>query len=90
VVGTTIPGCVRATAVDAFSLKYRVTLAEEARFHRSKDSHAVSLCDMHAKFVDVVPTAEILSYFDELPRVCSIANPQSQSGASEAGLEHVH
>jgi nicotinamidase-related amidase len=29
VVGTTTSGCVRATAVDAFSLNYRVILAEE-------------------------------------------------------------
>jgi maleamate amidohydrolase len=27
----------------------------------------VSLCDMHAKYADVVSTAEILSYFDQLP-----------------------
>jgi len=25
------------------------------------------LCDMHAKYADVVSTAEILSYFDQLP-----------------------
>ena len=27
----------------------------------------MSLCDMHAKYADVVSTAEILSYFEELP-----------------------
>jgi len=68
VVGTTTSGCVRATVVDAFSLNYRVTLAEEGCFDRSEASHAVSLCDMHAKYADVVPTAEVLSYFDRLPR----------------------
>jgi maleamate amidohydrolase len=67
VVGTTTSGCVRATVVDAFSLNYRVTLAEEGCFDRSEASHAVSLCDMHAKYADVLPTAEILSYFDQLP-----------------------
>jgi maleamate amidohydrolase len=66
VVGTTTSGCVRATVVDAFSLNYRVALAEEGCFDRSEASHAVSLCDMHAKYADVVPTAEILSYFDRL------------------------
>jgi maleamate amidohydrolase len=66
VVGTTTSGCVRATAVDAFSLNYRVTLAEEGCFDRSEASHAISLCDMHAKYADVVPTAEVLSYFDRL------------------------
>jgi maleamate amidohydrolase len=67
VVGTTTSGCVRATVVDAFSLNYRVALAEEGCFDRSEASHAVSLCDMHAKYADVVPTAEVLSYFDRLP-----------------------
>jgi maleamate amidohydrolase len=67
VVGTTTSGCVRATAVDAFSLNYRVILAEEGCFDRSEASHALSLCDMHAKYADVVPTAEVLAYFDRLP-----------------------
>ena len=67
VVGTTTSGCVRATVVDAFSLNYRVIVAEEGCFDRSEASHAVSLCDMHAKYADVVPLAEILSYFDRLP-----------------------
>jgi nicotinamidase-related amidase len=67
VVGTTTSGCVRATVVDAFSLNYRVILAEEGCFDRSEASHAVSLCDMHAKYADVVSTAEILSHFDQLP-----------------------
>jgi hypothetical protein len=67
VAGTTTSGCVRATVVDAFSLNYRVTLAEEGCFDRSEASHAVSLCDMHAKYADVVSTAEILSYFNQLP-----------------------
>ena len=67
VVGTTTSGCVRATAVDAFSLNYRVILAEEGCFDRSEASHAISLCDMHAKYADVVPTAEVIAYFDGLP-----------------------
>jgi maleamate amidohydrolase len=67
VVGTTTSGCVRATVVDAFSLNYRVSLAEEGCFDRSEASHAISLCDMHAKYADVVPTAEVLAYFERLP-----------------------
>src|SRR5262249_50085936 len=67
VVGTTTSGCVRATVVDAFSLNYRVILAEEGSFDRSEASHAVSLCDMYAKYADVMTTAEILAYFETLP-----------------------
>lgn len=68
IVGTTTSGCVRATAVDAFSLNYRVVLAEEGCFDRSQASHAVSLCDMHAKYADVLKVAEVLAYFDTIPQ----------------------
>lgn len=67
VTGTTTSGCVRATVLDAFSLNYRVALAEEGCFDRSQASHAINLCDMNAKYADVVKTAEILSFFDTLP-----------------------
>jgi hypothetical protein len=42
-------------------------LAGEGGFDRSKASHAVSLCDMHTKYADVVSTTEILSYFNQVP-----------------------
>jgi maleamate amidohydrolase len=67
VAGTTTSGCVRATVIDAFSYNYRVAVVEEACFDRSQASHAVSLCDMHAKYADVIHAAEALSYIDGLP-----------------------
>lgn len=67
VTGTTTSGCVRATVIDAFSLNYRVALAEEGCFDRSQASHAINLCDMNAKYADVVKTSEVLAFFDALP-----------------------
>ncbi len=67
VTGTTTSGCVRATVIDAFSLNYRVIVAEEACFDRSQASHAINLCDMNAKYADVVKTQAVLDYFDGLP-----------------------
>jgi len=67
VTGTTTSGCVRATVVDGFSLNYRITLAEEGCFDRSQASHAINLCDMNAKYADVVKTSEVLAFFDDLP-----------------------
>ncbi|MCK9913055.1 isochorismatase family protein [Microbacteriaceae bacterium K1510] len=67
VTGTTTSGCVRATVLDAFSLNYRVALAEEGCFDRSQASHAINLCDMNAKYADVVKAAEVLTFFDSLP-----------------------
>ncbi len=66
VTGTTTSGCVRATVLDAFSLNYRVAIAEEGCFDRSQASHAINLCDMNAKYADVVKTDEVLDYMDSL------------------------
>ena len=67
VTGTTTSGCVRATVLDAFSLNYRIALAEEGCFDRSQASHAINLCDMNAKYADVVKTSEVLAFIDKLP-----------------------
>ena len=68
VTGTTTSGCVRATVLDAFSNNFRVTVAEEGCFDRSQASHAINLCDMHAKYADVLPVAEVKSYLASLPK----------------------
>jgi maleamate amidohydrolase len=67
VTGTTTSGCVRATVIDAFSLNYRVAIAEDGCFDRSEASHAINLCDMHAKYADVMPGAEVIEYVKTLP-----------------------
>ncbi len=65
--GTTTSGCVRATVLDAFSENYRVALAEEGCFDRSQASHAINLCDMNAKYADIVKTDECIAYIEALP-----------------------
>ena len=66
VTGTTTSGCVRASVIDAFSQNMRVTVVEEGCFDRSQASHAINLCDMHAKYADVVGINEVLTFVDEL------------------------
>ena len=66
ITGTTTSGCVRATAVDAFSHNLRVAVVEDGCFDRSELSHAVSLMDMHAKYADVVDADGVTEYFDGL------------------------
>jgi nicotinamidase-related amidase len=68
VTGTTTSGCVRATVLDAFSNNFRVTIAEEACFDRSQASHAINLCDMQAKYADVLPVVEVTRYLASLPK----------------------
>lgn len=67
VVGTTTSGCVRATVIDAFSYNFRVAVVEEGCFDRAQASHAINLCDMHAKYADVVSLDETLGHVASLP-----------------------
>lgn len=66
VAGTTTSGCVRATVVDAFSNNFRSIVIEDACFDRAQVSHAVSLFDMNAKYADVVPSSDVLTYVASL------------------------
>jgi nicotinamidase-related amidase len=66
-VGTTTSGCVRASVLDAFSTNLRVAVVEEGCFDRSQASHAINLCDMHAKYADVVKLEEALAFVNALP-----------------------
>jgi len=68
VTGGTTSGCVRATVVDAFSYNYRVAVVEEGCFDRSQASHALSLCDVHAKYADVIKLDEAMTFIDTLPK----------------------
>jgi isochorismate hydrolase len=57
---------VRASAVDAFSHGYHVTLVEECCFDRSDISHKVNLFDMHHKYCDVMHIDEVLKHLDSM------------------------
>ncbi len=68
VVGVATSGCVRATVIDAFSNNYRVAVVGEGCFDRVEVSHAINLCDMHAKYADVVGVEEALAFIGSLPK----------------------
>jgi len=67
VAGTTTSGCVRATVIDAFSHNYRVAVVEDACFDRAEASHAINLCDLQAKYADVVGSDAVTDFFTGLP-----------------------
>jgi nicotinamidase-related amidase len=67
VTGTTTSGCVRATVLDAFSNNFRVTIVEDGCFDRSQASHAINLCDMNAKYADVVGSEEVVRFLQSYP-----------------------
>jgi len=60
-VGVSSSGCVRASAVDAFSHNFRVILIDEACGDRSPQAHKANMFDLDMKFADV----ESLDYITE-------------------------
>ena len=65
--GCTTSGCLRATAVDAYSFNFKVVIPEECAFDRFESSHAINLFDLNCKYADVVPVAEVAQYMGGLP-----------------------
>jgi nicotinamidase-related amidase len=60
--GETTSGCVRASAVDAYSHGFRVVVVEEATFDRSPLSHKVNLFDLSLKYARVLHTEQAVDY----------------------------
>ena len=64
--GESTSGCVRASAVDAYSHGFHVVLVEECCFDRSPVSHKVNLFDLHHKYADVMHVDEVKAHLDTL------------------------
>jgi nicotinamidase-related amidase len=67
VFGESTSGCVRASAVDAYSNGFHVVLAEEACYDRSPLSHKISLFDLHHKYADVIRIDGIVADLNARP-----------------------
>lgn len=72
VTGMVTSGCVRATAVDAFSHNFITIVPEECVADRVQTSHKVTLFDLNMKYADVVGMAEVLGYLAELDRTVGV------------------
>ncbi|NQY02914.1 MAG: isochorismatase family protein [Halieaceae bacterium] len=68
VTGLTTSGCVRATAVDGLQHDYPVCIPREAVGDRNAQAHEANLHDLHAKYADVVSSADVLSAIAERGR----------------------
>jgi nicotinamidase-related amidase len=73
VTGMVTSGCVRATVVDAFSNNFRVVVPEECVADRGELSHKVNLFDIHMKYGDVRPLADVLAHLRRAPRPAAAA-----------------
>jgi nicotinamidase-related amidase len=64
--GESTSGCVRASAVEAYSYGFHVVLVEECCFDRSLISHKINLFDLHHKYADVLKVDEVVRHLDTL------------------------
>ena len=60
--GESTSDCVRASVVDGCTNRCRMIVVEECVFDRHEATHAINLFDMHQKYADVLPLAEVLEY----------------------------
>ena len=72
--GCTTSGCIRASAIDAMSMNYRVTVASDCVGDRAIGPHEANLFDMGQKYADLLGGADIVS-----------ALSRARSGSSDAG-----
>ncbi len=68
ITGMYTSGCVRATAVDAFSLNYQVLIPEPCVADKREISHKVSLFDLAASYADVVELHDAMEYLKRAPK----------------------
>lgn len=65
VTGCTTSGCVRASVIDACAHGYRTLVPEGCVDDRSTEQHDANMYDMDAKYADVRPLDEVVSYLNE-------------------------
>ena len=66
ITGCSTSACIRATATDAKSYRFRPIIVRECAGDRSAVAHEWTLFDIQARFADVVSLAEVLSYISSL------------------------
>jgi maleamate amidohydrolase len=66
IAGCSTSACIRATATDAKSYRFRPIIVRECVGDRSPVAHEWTLFDIQARFADVVPLDEALAYVSNL------------------------
>ncbi len=64
--GASTSGCLRASAVDAYSHGFHVVVVEECCYDRVELSHKINLFDLHHKYADVMKVDEVVAHLEGL------------------------
>jgi nicotinamidase-related amidase len=68
IAGCTTSVCVRATAIDSMQRGYHTLVAAEAVGDFDPALHAIHLRDLDARYADVMPVKDLVTYFGTLTR----------------------
>jgi len=79
IAGCSTSACIRATATDAKSYRFRPIIVRECVGDRSAVAHEWTLFDIQARFADVVPLDEVLAYVSKLDEPPTTTKPDSPS-----------
>jgi nicotinamidase-related amidase len=71
--GESTSGCIRASVVDGCSYRFKVIVVEECVFDRHEAAHAMNLFDMHQKYADVLPLADVEAHLRDAPSKFALA-----------------
>lgn len=67
ITGCSTSGCIRATAESSINENLHTIVPKEAVGDRSPSAHAANLFDINARYADVLPLREVVSYLEQLP-----------------------
>lgn len=66
IVGCVTSGCIRATAIDAFSYGYRTIVVDDCCGDPAEDSHTANLRDLDRRYADIVLASDVEAYFEQV------------------------
>ena len=64
ITGGSTSGCIRATAVESLSRGYRTIVPMECVSDKHESYHYANLTDLHLKYADVMPVADVLAWLE--------------------------
>lgn len=66
IVGCVTSGCIRATAIDAFSYGYRTIVVDDCCGDPAEDSHKANIRDLDRRYADIVQSTDLEAYFEQV------------------------
>jgi nicotinamidase-related amidase len=82
ITGCSTSACIRATATDAKSYRFRPIIVRECVGDRSAVAHEWTLFDIQARFADVVALADVLAYISGQETRAAATDDQPTASAS--------